>query len=163
MTIISDNLLMKPSEGSASWVLGDLYTFKAKGEDTGKAYALIEIVMQPNNGVPPHVHTHENEAFYIQEGEMEFQLGEQTIVATPGTFLHTAKGQPHSFRNISTKPAKFLCWLTPAGLEEFFMEVGVPVSGAKSYTPAVTPADVKKLMLTAPKYGLEIISPSSAI
>ncbi|NJM73065.1 MAG: cupin domain-containing protein [Scytonema sp. RU_4_4] len=161
MTIHQNAILMQPGEGSSAWVIGDLYTFKAVGEDTFQAYALIEIVMQPHSAVPPHFHTHENEAFYIQEGEMEFQLGEQTIVATPGTFLHSPKGQPHSFRNIGAKPVKFLCWLTPAGLEKFFIEVGTTVSEQNTTPPAVTPADIEKMATTAPKYGLEIIPPPS--
>jgi quercetin dioxygenase-like cupin family protein len=150
------HVLMQPGEGSSSWVLGDLYTFKALGEETGQAYSLIEIVMQPHSAVPPHVHTRENESFYIQEGEMEFQLGEEVIIATPGTFVHSPKGQPHSFRNVGTTPVKFLCWLTPAGLEKFFIEVGGTVS-EQNTPPAVTPADLEKLMATAPKYGLEIL------
>ncbi|MFB2981377.1 quercetin 2,3-dioxygenase [Microseira sp. BLCC-F43] len=154
-----DSILMQPGAGYSAWVLGDLYTFKATSEDTNQAYGLIEIVMQPNSAVPPHIHTRENESFYIQEGEMEFQLGEQTIVATPGTFVHSSKGQRHSFRNIGAKPAKFLCWLTPGGLEKFFIEVGTTVSAENLTPPAVTSADIEKLIATASKYGLEIIPP----
>ncbi|KYC37235.1 cupin [Scytonema hofmannii PCC 7110] len=150
-------ICLQPGEGSSSWVLGDLYTFKAKGDDTGKTYALIEIVMQPHSATPPHIHTHENESFYIQEGEIEFQLGGQSLIATPGTFVHSPKGQPHSFRNIGAKPAKFLCWLTPSGLEQLFIEVGTPVSEQNTTSPGVTPKDIEKLLFTAPKYGLEIL------
>lgn len=157
MTINQQAICKQPGQGSSSWVLGDFYTFKAKSEDTDKAYALIEIVMQPNSAVPPHIHYCENESFYIQEGEMEFHLGEQIIIATPGTFVHSPKGQQHSFRNIGAKPAKFLCWLTPGGLEKFFIEVGTTVSGENLTSPGVTPADIEKLLATAPKYGLEII------
>lgn len=162
MAIKQDSILMQLGEGYSAWVLGDLYTFKALSEDTGQAYGLIEIVMQPNSAVPPHIHTRENESFYIQAGEMEFQLGEQTIVATPGTFVHSAKGKPHSFRNIGAKPAKFLCWLTPGGLENFFIEVGATVSEENLTPPAVTSADIEKLIATASKYGLEILPPLAA-
>ncbi|MCC5605232.1 cupin domain-containing protein [Nostoc sp. CHAB 5834] len=50
---------------------------------------LIEITAQPQNGTPPHIHSYENEAFYIQEGELEFQLDDEIILAIPGTFLHS--------------------------------------------------------------------------
>ncbi|MBD2162811.1 quercetin 2,3-dioxygenase [Calothrix membranacea FACHB-236] len=160
MTINLQGILQPPGQGSAYWVLGDLYTFKAVGEDTGKAYALVEIIVQPQNGTPPHIHTHEDEAFYIQEGELEFQLNEQMLIATPGTFLHSPKGQLHRFTNIGTQPAKLLCWVTPAGLEKFFMEIGVPAI-EMSNLPTVTPADIEKVMASAPKYGLEIIPPKA--
>jgi mannose-6-phosphate isomerase-like protein (cupin superfamily) len=157
MTINQQATCKQAGEGSSTWVLGDFYTFKAKSEDTDKAYALIEIVMQPNSAVPPHIHSRENESFYIQEGEMEFHLGEQIIIATPGTFVHSPKGQHHSFRNIGAQPAKFLCWLTPGGLEKFFIEVGTTVSEQNLTSPGVSSADIEKLLATAPKYGLEII------
>lgn len=161
MTPNPESIFIPSGEGSSSWVLGDLYTFKALGEETGQAYSLIEIVMQPHSAVPPHVHTRENESFYIQAGEIEFQLGEKVIIATPGTFVHSPKGQPHSFRNVGEQSAKFLCWLTPAGLEKFFIEVGTTVS-EKNIPPAVTPAEIEKLMAIASKYGLEILPPPAA-
>lgn len=156
---VSQGVLVPPGQGASYWVLGDLYTFKAVGEDTGNAYALTEILVQPGNGTPLHIHSREDEAFYIQEGEMEFQLGEEIIVTTAGTFLHSPKGQLHRYANIGTKPAKMLCWVTPAGFEKFFAEVGVPVVESLATPPAVSPAVIEKVMATAPKYGLEIIPP----
>lgn len=154
-----EGLVMQPDQGSSYWVLGDLYTLKAVGEQTDQAYALVEILVQPHNGTPPHIHSREDEAFYIQEGEVEFQLDKQTTVATAGTFLHSPKGQLHRYTNIGSKPAKMLCWVIPAGLEQFFAQVGVPVTNRATQPPKVTPTDIEKVMATAPKYGLEIIPP----
>jgi quercetin dioxygenase-like cupin family protein len=136
MTVNLQGVVQQPGQGSSYWVLGDLYTFKAVGEDTGKAYALVEIIVQPQNGTPPHIHSHEDEAFYIQEGELEFQLDEQIVVATPGTFLHSPKGQLHRFTNVGTQPAAEI-----------------------THSPTVTPADIEKVLTAAPRYGLEIIPP----
>lgn len=159
MTANQNGILMQPGQGASYWVLGDLYTFKAIGEDTGKAYALIEILVQPQSGTPPHIHTHENEAFYIQEGSFEFQLGEEIVMATTGTFLHSPKGQLHRFTNIGSKPAKMLCWVTPSGLEKFFAQVGVPVENQLNQPPPVSPADIERVLASASDYGLEIIPP----
>jgi quercetin dioxygenase-like cupin family protein len=158
MTVNQNGILKQPGQGSSYWVLGDLYTFKSVGEETGKAYALVEIIMQPQSGTPPHIHSQEDEAFYIQEGELEFQLDERMRVVTSGTFLHSPKGQLHRFTNIGKKPAKLLCWATPAGLEKFWAEIGVPVAAPSASPPAVSPADMEKILATAPKYGLEIIN-----
>jgi quercetin dioxygenase-like cupin family protein len=157
MTINLQGVVQQPGQGASCWVLGDLYTFKALGEDTGNAYALVEIIVQPQGGTPPHIHSHEDEAFYIQEGELEFQLDQQIIMATPGTFLHSPKGQLHRFTNTTTQPAKLLCWVTPAGLEKFFLEIGIPTTGI-NHSPSVSPEDIEKAMTAATKYGLEIIT-----
>ncbi|HIK08058.1 MAG TPA: quercetin 2,3-dioxygenase [Trichormus sp. M33_DOE_039] len=160
MTVNLQGVVQQPGQGSSYWVLGDLYTIKVVGEDTGKAYALVEITVQPQSGSPPHIHSHEDEAFYIQEGELEFQLDEQIVIATPGTFLHSPKGQLHRFTNVSTQPTKLLCWVTPAGFEQFLMEVGVPVEDI-TQSPTASPADIEKVIAAAPKYGMEIIPPPS--
>ncbi|MCA1993143.1 MAG: cupin domain-containing protein [Coleofasciculus sp. S288] len=162
MTLNPNGILRQPGSGSSCWVIDSHYTFKAVSEDTGGAYALIELLLPPQSGAPAHIHSQEDEAFYIQEGEVEFQLDQQTIVATIGTFLHSPKGQPHGFKNIGTTPAKMLCLLTPAGLEKFFMEVGKPTENWSFDPPSVSPEDIEKLMATAPMYGLEIIPPSPA-
>ncbi|MEH2418236.1 cupin domain-containing protein [Nostoc sp.] len=77
---------------------------------------MFEVVLAPQLGPPPHIHSRKDEAFYIQEGSIEFYLDEQTVVATSGTFLHSPKGQLHSFKNIGSVPAKMLIWATPGGL-----------------------------------------------
>jgi quercetin dioxygenase-like cupin family protein len=160
MTIPQNTLLRQPGQGDSYWVLGDLYTFKAVGEETGQAYALVEAVIQPNNGTPLHIHNQEDEAFYVQEGEIEFQLDTETVVAKAGTFLHSPKGQRHSFKNIGITPAKLLFWVTPAGLEKFFAEIGTPANPQSAEHPTISPPHLETIMATASKYGLEIIPPS---
>jgi quercetin dioxygenase-like cupin family protein len=128
MTINPKGTIVQPGQGSTYLALGDFYTFLAVGEDTGGAYSLTEVVLQPQSMTPPHFQEQNDEAHYILEGEVEYQLDNQTIVAVPGTFLHLPKGQSHGYKNIGLKPAKILMLLTPAGGEQFFAEVGQPVN-----------------------------------
>lgn len=160
MTIPQNSLLRQPGQGNSYWILGDLYTFKAVGEETGQAYTLVETVIQPNNGTPLHIHSHEDEAFYVQEGKLEFQLDTETVVAVAGTFLHSPKGQQHSFKNIGITPAKMLFWVTPAGLEKFFAEIGTPANQQSVKPSTIIPPDLETIIATASKYGVEIIPPS---
>ena len=97
-------------------MLGNLYTFRAVGKDTGEAYALFELLIQPHHSLPLHADSLEDKVFYILDGKIEFQIEEQTFVATSGTFLHCSKGQLHRFKNIGATPAKMLSWFIPAGL-----------------------------------------------
>jgi uncharacterized cupin superfamily protein len=48
-------------------------------------------IIQPDAGVPPHIHTRESEGFYIVEGQMEFLLGDKTVVANTGDFVHSPR------------------------------------------------------------------------
>lgn len=161
MTIHQNELFVQPGQGHSYWVGQDLHTFKAIGEETGEAYALWEVVVAPQGGTPLHRHNRENESFYVQEGEIEFHLDDRTIVATPGTFLHSPKGQLHQFTNTTSKPAKLLVWVTPAGFEKFIAEVGKAATGSITPAPPLSPEELNHILTTAPKYGIEIIPPSA--
>jgi mannose-6-phosphate isomerase-like protein (cupin superfamily) len=149
-------------EGKTLWVLGDLYEFKATGEDTGGTFALWETTTPPGNpGPPPHIHHNEDEAFYILEGELELMVEGRASVVGAGTFVNILKGTLHTFKNAGTTPARFLGLVAPAGFEGFFEEIGEPATDPSSSPPA-DPPDVGKIMAAAPKYGLEIPPPTGA-
>lgn len=141
------------------WVLGDLYTFKVLGDSTNQSFALLELQIRPGGGAPLHCHSQEDESFYILEGALEFCLGDRRMLATPGTFLHAPKGIPHSFTNRSDRPMKMLTWVNPAGLEQFFLEIGHPIDDPQT-PPAVTIAELEALPNVAQKYGLTIFPPA---
>jgi hypothetical protein len=109
-------------------------------------------------GPPLHVHEREDEAFYILEGQFEFQVGEQTLTVGPGDVVVAARGVPHTFRNLGSSPARKLALAWPAGLDQFFLEVGQPVGAA---TPASTPGDyaMARLLETVAKYRMVILAP----
>jgi quercetin dioxygenase-like cupin family protein len=155
---------MKPTirptnQGRTVAVVGDVYRFLATGEDTDGKYAMWEALVPPGGGPPPHVHSREEEGFYILEGEITFQIGDQRLVATPGTFANMPIGTPHSFKNESDRPARMLISVAPAGLEEMFFEFGLPL--AEGATAASSPSleEIEKLLAIAHKYGIEIRLP----
>ncbi len=144
-----------PGEGQQLWVLGDLYTFKARGADTGGAVGVFEGLIYPQNGPPPHIHLREDESFWVLDGDFEFLKGDQSVRLSAGGFFHVPKNNLHTFKNVGGAPGRLLILLTPAGFEEFFFEIGEPVTDPSS-PPPVTPETIQKLMALAPKYHLEI-------
>src|SRR3954462_6813351 len=126
MSSPSNPVIRKPSRGRTVAVVGDVYRFLATGEDTNGRYAMWEAILPPGGGPPPHVHSREEKGFYILEGEITFQIGNERIVAKSGMFANMPVGTPHSFNNESGEPAKMLISVAPAGLERMFFEVGVP-------------------------------------
>ncbi len=149
-----------PSEGDAFSAVGDVYRVLASGRQTGNVYALSEIRVSPNNGPPPHIHSREDECFFVLEGEIDFQVGDEKITARPGAFIQGPRGIPHSFKNNTQLPARMLVFVTPAGLGNFFNEFARPVASFDS--PATPPSkdEVDELLAAAPKYGLQILPPS---
>src|SRR5256714_11603091 len=149
-----------PGEGHAFSAVGDVYRVLASGRQTGDVYALSEIRVSPNNGPPPHIHSREDESFFVLEGEVEFQIGDEKITARPGTFIQGPRGIAHSFKNNTKLPARILGFVTPAGFENFFKEFARPVASFDS--PAIPPSkdEFDKLSAAAPRYGLQILSPN---
>jgi len=151
--------IRKSNEGRTIAVVGDVYRFMATGEDTNGKYAMWEAIVPPGGGPPPHVHSKEEESFYVLEGEITFQIGEKRVVATAGMFANMPVGTPHSFKNESSKPAKMLISVAPAGLEKMFFEIGVPLPEGSITALPPTKEEIEKLLNVAPRYGLEIRVP----
>jgi quercetin dioxygenase-like cupin family protein len=154
-----NSTLRTPTEGRTIAVVGDVYRFLATGEETNGRYAMWEAIVPPGGGPPPHVHSREEEGFYILEGEITLQIGEKRIVATAGMFANMPVGTPHSFKNESNRPAKMLISVAPAGLEKMFFEIGVPVSQGATTALPPTKEEIVKMLAIAPRYGIEIRLP----
>ena len=146
-------------EGRTVGVVGDTYRFLATGEDTGGKYALWEADVPPGGGPPPHVHSREEEGFYVLEGEITFTVNGERVVATAGTFANMPVGTPHSFKNESDRPARMLISVAPAGLEQMFFEVGVPLDEGATTALPPTKAEIERMLAAAPRYGVEIKVP----
>jgi quercetin dioxygenase-like cupin family protein len=152
-------VVRQPGAGRTVAVVGDVYRFLATGEDTGGRYALWEAIVPPGGGPPPHVHSREEEGFYVLEGEITFTVGDQRLVAKAGTFANLPVGTPHSFKNESGRPARMLISVAPAGLEQMFFEFGVPLPEGSTTALPTTNEEIEKLLAVAPRYGIEIKLP----
>ena len=154
-------VLRQTTEGRTIAVVGDVYRFLATGQDTNGKYALWEAIVPPGGGPPPHVHSREEEGFYILEGEITLTIGDKRLVAGPGVFANMPVGTPHSFKNESGNTARMLISVAPAGLERMFFEFGVPLPEGSTTALPPTKEEIEKLLAVAPRYGIEIKLPQS--
>src|SRR5947209_5108561 len=154
-------VLNAPPQGRTIAVVGDVYRFLATGEDTNGKYALLEALVGPGGGPPPHVHSREEEGFYVLEGEITFTVNGERVVATAGTFANMPVGTPHSFKNETDRPARMLISVAPAGLEQMFFEFGVPLPEGSTTALPPTKEEIEKLLAVAPRYGIEIMPPQA--
>ncbi len=145
-------------EGKTLWVAGDLVTLKLAAQDTDGAFAVAEVTTPPQGGPPPHMHSREDETFYVLEGELEFMVDYRPIPVTAGSVVYGPRGILHTYKNVGTEPSRMLVTITPAGFEKFFEEVGEPTTDSSS-PPPFGPAQIEYLLATAPKYGMAIPPP----
>src|SRR3954469_4908040 len=104
MSMTHQPTLRQLAEGRTVAVVGDVYRFLATGEDTNGKYANWEAIVPPGGGPPPHVHSREEEGFYILEGEITLTVDGKRSVATAGMFANLPVSSLHSFKNETDRP-----------------------------------------------------------
>jgi quercetin dioxygenase-like cupin family protein len=150
-------LIRTSDQGDATWFFNALMTSKATMSETAGAYSLTEHLVTSASNPPMHIQTDEEEAFYIIEGEVEFEVDGQVVLATPGTFALVARGAAHTFR-VLTDTARMLviCSGKPAdNLEDFFLGMGDPA--IERVLPPPAAPDLDRLDELCNRTGIAIL------
>jgi len=140
---------------------GGTYTILLSGNDTDGRYCLISMIIPAGGGPPPHRHDFE-ESFTLLDGEIEATFRGAKSIVRAGETVNIPANAPHSFINSSGKTVKLLCICSPAGQDEYFQLVGVPVPTSTSTAPKLDPAAQAaaraKAVELAPQYRTEFLS-----
>ena len=143
-------------------LVGDTYTILLSGQQTAGRFCLIDMHIPPGGGPAPHRHDFE-ESFMLLEGQIEATFRGLKHTVHAGETLHIPANAPHSFTNASGNDVRLLCLCSPAGQEDFFREVGVPVATRTSPPPRLDEAGQQaffaKAQALAPKYRTELLKP----
>lgn len=147
-----DAVVAVPADAGEVWpIFGLEIVGKLDSEDTGGQYAVIMNTTPPGGGPPMHVHSHEDEFFYVMEGTYEFLHGEESVTLSEGGVVHLPRGIPHTFKNVGDTPGRLLNTITPGGFENFFREIDA--------LPKDQPLDREAVGAIAAKYGLRFLPP----
>ncbi len=141
-------------------IAGGTYTLLVTGSDTARQYCLIEMLVPPNAGPPPHRHDFE-EMFTLLEGELEFVFRGSKNKVVAGQTVNIPANAPHSFKNVGSESARMLCMCTPAGQDDFFLAVGDRVPDRTSAPPSLSAEEAAarraKAKELAPQYNTEML------
>lgn len=150
-TVLSPRLVLPGAAAVYDQMAGEKIHVLLSAQETGGAFALFMEEVPPQAGPPLHIHHREDETFYVLEGELVVQLGEERIIVPAGCAAFLPRGVPHTFTNRGAEIARALVALTPGGLERFFAEVEPLVAGVEPEMPAV--------LAIAAKYGIKAVGP----
>ncbi|MCC7376471.1 MAG: cupin domain-containing protein [Verrucomicrobiales bacterium] len=135
-------------------VLGSPVRILLDGKQTHGAFALVELIGQPGEFVPPHVHRREEETFHVVEGALEIWCAGHTVQLRAGDTFFAPRNLPHSPKFVGNTPGRVLVTLTPAGFERAFRDLDSLAAGGP-----VTPEDAARVVGS---YGCEFLqSPAS--
>jgi quercetin dioxygenase-like cupin family protein len=147
-------------EGEARWWFGALAEFKATAADTGGRMTIVEVTEHPGAEAPLHVHHRDDEGFWILEGEVTFEVGDQTIPASAGDYVFGPRGIPHRF-TVGDQGCRMLFILVPGGIEEVIRATSEP-AGSRTLPPPPerepTPEEMEQLKAVIREHGYELLA-----
>ncbi|MGX9963092.1 cupin domain-containing protein [Roseomonas sp. F4] len=103
---------------------GERFTIRTSIAQTGGIYTMLEIIADPRNGVPMHVHAHEEEHFVILEGSLHLMMGDRQRELGAGDTATVLRGTPHAWANLSDGIVRMLIIFSPGQIEETFRLIG---------------------------------------
>jgi quercetin dioxygenase-like cupin family protein len=148
--------IVEPNKGKHIALPGQINTIVATKEDTGGTYSFIECKIFPGAGPVPHIQTHEHEGFYLVEGQLTFTVDKERIEAKAGTFINVPPNVLHTFKNETDQIAKLITILSPPGMEQLFVEMGMDVSETNVKPPPYSKEQIERIPSLVAKYGMEI-------
>ena len=131
-------------------IVGEQLTILASGAQTG-SYEIFHQAGPEGSGPPPHNHPWD-EAFYVISGEIAFGVGDEEMVAQPGTLVHLPAGTTHWFR-FGAGGGEMVSMTSREGASHMFTDFDREVS-------PVNP-DIEKLIALGRPYGLEVPLPAA--
>jgi quercetin dioxygenase-like cupin family protein len=97
---------------------------------------IVELSVPPGWDGPPLHHHDFDEAFYVLDGQLTFQLGETLRAAGRGELVFAPRGTIHTLANLAERQARYVVVCTPGQFTRYFEQLGPTVS-----TDTATPTD----------------------
>ena len=141
---------------------GDVYNMLVTGDESSGRIFQFEAIVPAGGGPPPHVHSREDETFYVVSGTLEILMGQNTYQAKAGDFVYVPRGTVHRFTNIGGGTAVQLATFVSAGMDKYFEEVFPKVTDRNVPPPPITQEFLEKMSKAAPKYGMKMPVPADA-
>jgi mannose-6-phosphate isomerase-like protein (cupin superfamily) len=149
------SLIIGPREGRTHAplnVVGEEVLVKVGGTDTKGRFAFFHATAPPMSGPPLHLHTREDELFYVLEGELVFQIADKRTLAKVGTTVYVSRESVHTYQNFTEHSARLLIMVTPAGVDRLFEEMSAGAHGMSMPDPVL-------LESLFTKYGVRMMGP----
>jgi mannose-6-phosphate isomerase-like protein (cupin superfamily) len=149
---------LMPWEGRAFRGRGNTIVFKVTGADTGDAYSLSEVWVDPGAGVPPHIENLYDELLVVLEGSFRIDVAGTVRDCGPGEAVFVPRGTPHSIYNAGPVRGRGLGIQSPGGLfERYAEEAWEAIPDPRTPPPESAPPDFAKVASAAARYGIEMV------
>ena len=146
--------VLGPDDGEAYWWLGSLTLSKVTPDATGGAMDIVDHRVPAGYAPPPHIHSAQDEVFYVIEGTFAVRCGDQTWEAGPGSLVFLPRQVPHSFVVSDDGPGRTLLINAPAGFADVIAELGERTSQLVLPGPDVEVPDPQRIAEVSEAHGI---------
>ena len=123
------------------------------GEQAGGQMSVTEVEVPPHTAGPP-LHTHDfDEAFYMLEGELIFQVDDELVTKGEGELSFAPRNVPHALANHGDAPARYVLVCTPAGFERHWARIAAEAAGVEPPQWALQP--IPEVMVVGPQIAAQ--------
>ena len=150
---------VRRDEGEARWWFGALAEIKASAADTGGQLTIVEVTEHPGAEAPLHVHHRDDEGFWILEGDVTFEVGDETIEASAGDYVFGPRGIPHRF-TVGDQGCRMLFIMVPGGMEDLIRATSEPAASRTLPPPPEaepTAEEIEGLKAIVKEHGYELL------
>ena len=160
---MTDLAAVAEGDGDHRFFLNHLATVKVSAGSSLSGMNVVEFDAPKDFGPPLHQHEHEDEIMFVISGEVLLLVGEERVIAGPGTVVSLPAQVPHIFQVVS-ESARFLTVTSGSSgrptFDRFVQELGAPVD--PDALPEPGPVDPGYLAQVAAAYDIEILGPPLA-
>jgi quercetin dioxygenase-like cupin family protein len=121
--------IVKPEQALPIKAFGFDMKVLLTSEAAGGALSVIMGWLKPGEGPPDHVHSNQEELFFIVEGTCEVAVGDQTSTAGPGTIVFIPRNTVHRVKNVGDTTACILDLTLPGGQDRYFKAIAERAAG----------------------------------
>jgi quercetin dioxygenase-like cupin family protein len=129
--------------------------------DNNGAFDTIISRIRPGTEPPPHVHSREDEFFYILSGEMRVYAEGDVFQVMAGECVYLPRRKPHAFM-ITCNEAHIIATITPGGFFEAISKLNAPAERMEVPTDGdivtYATADLTNTMKVFEEYGIRLLS-----
>lgn len=148
MTDTSVPTIGRPAGSSRPWNL-----LLGASETNGAAMVGSGVLPPHTAGPPLHVHSNEDEAFFVCSGVLTAQFGDERLQLNAGEVIWLPRGIPHAFANLSDAPTVIVSFVAPGELSEMFREQDAYLGSVKGEPDPTVLAEISR------RFGVQPVGP----
>jgi mannose-6-phosphate isomerase-like protein (cupin superfamily) len=151
-----------PTLNNSMWYKGMLHSQMAGTADNNGAFDFVISTIRCGTEPPPHVHSREDEFFYVSSGEMTVYVDGEVFIVKAGECMFLPRLKPHAWV-ITSEAIRVMTLITPGGFTDALIKMSAPAERMEipidADTPTYANADLTETIKVHEQYGVRLLTP----